>query len=123
MTVESDMTEVGLFRKKRVAAGKGKRKVEAEPVASGSGSELGLGDVMERLLVEIQGMRQDLRVGLREIQMELGEIRRTRQELASDARDLTDHFLLEVGVEREAENDQAGSETEKDAEELNKTQQ
>ena len=116
------MTEVGLFRKKRVAAGKGKMKVEAEPVASGSGSELGLGDVMERLLVEIQGMRQDLRLRLREIQMELGEIWRTRQELVSDVRDLADHFLAEVRVEEEAEKDNAGSETEKGAEETNKTQ-
>jgi hypothetical protein len=98
--------------------GKGKEKVEAEPVASGSGS----GDVLERLLVEIQGMRQDLRAGFRGIQMELGEIWRTRWELVGDARDLADHFLPEVGVEEVVEKDKAGLETEKGGEETNKTQ-
>ena len=124
--------EAGPPKKKRAAVGKGKMKVEAEPVASGSGSELGLGDMMERLLVEIQGLRNDLRIGFRDVQRELGEIRRNGRSVTLDARDLANHFMPEnvvqlVGVEdeeagKEAENE-VGSETEKDTEMADETQQ
>ena len=136
MTEELDTSEAKLPRKKRAAAGKGKMKVEAEPVASGSGtnsgSESGLGDVLERLLVEIQGLRNDLRIGFRDVQRELGEIRRNGRSVTLDARDLANHFMPEnvvqlVGVEdeeagKEAENE-VGSETEKDTEMADETQQ
>ena len=136
MTEESDTSEAKPPRKKRAAVGKGKMKVEAEPVASGlgtnSGSELGLGDVLERLLVEIQGLRNDLRIGFRDVQRELGEIRRNGRSVTLDARDLANHFMPEnvvqlVGVEddeagKEAENE-VGSETEKDTEMADETQQ
>jgi hypothetical protein len=49
---DSEKVEVGLLRKKRAPSRKGKEK--AEPVASGSESGLGLADMMERLLLEIQ---------------------------------------------------------------------
>jgi hypothetical protein len=115
MTEESDTSEAKLPRKKWATTGKEKgkaeEKVEAEPMASGSGWGLwsGSGDVLERLLAEIQGLRGDLRTRFRKVQMEMGEIWRTRRELAWDARDLANCFLPDNGVQgEEAENDQAG---------------
>jgi hypothetical protein len=69
MTAESDTSEAKPLRK-RAATGKGETKVEAESVVSGLG--LGLVNVMERLLVEIQGLRAEFR----EVNMNLGEIQR-----------------------------------------------
>jgi len=95
-------------------------------------NRLGLGNVIERLLVEIQGLRNDLRIGFRDVQRELGEIRRNGRSVTLDARDLANHFMPEnvvqlVGVEdeeagKEAENE-VGSETEKDTEMADETQQ
>src|ERR1700683_3926290 len=77
MTVESDTLETKPPRKRRATAGKGKGKVEAEPVANGSGTnsglESGLVDVMEKILAEIQGLRGDMRIGFHEVHMELRE--------------------------------------------------
>src|ERR1700685_1401950 len=100
------------------------------------GSESGLDNVLERLLVEIQGLRNDLRIGFRDVQRELGEIRRNGRSVTLDARDLANHFMPEnvvqlVGVEdkeagQEAESaaeNEAGSETEKDTEMADETQQ
>ena len=105
-----------------------KGKEAERPVVSGSkvvgGLELGLVDVMGKILAEIQGLRGDMRIGFREAHMELREIRRTGRELTWDARELANCFLLDSGVrgeevvqeaEGEAENEQ-GSEMEKDVE-------
>ena len=78
---------------------------------------------MERLLVEIQGMRAEWKLGFQEMRMELGELRRTGRGLARDVGKLADHFIPLVGPEEEAEKEQEGSglgmekDTEKDAEE------
>jgi hypothetical protein len=66
MMADSDMSEARLPRKKRAAVGKGETKVEAVPVASGSG--MGLVNVMERLVAEIQRLRGEFR----EVNMNLG---------------------------------------------------
>ena len=80
----------------------------------------------------VWGLRNDLRIGFRDVQRELGEIQRNGRSVTLDARDLANHFMPEnvvqlVGVEDEeagrvAENE-AGSETEKDTEMVDKTQQ
>jgi len=83
---------------------------------------------MERILAEIQGLRWDLRSGIRETLMELGEIWRNGRSVTLDARDLVQHFLPDnvvqvEGVEDEEVEQEGGSETEKDADMADETQQ
>ena len=115
-SAESDQTEAAPPNKRRATSKKAKGKEAAEPVASGSGSESGLGDVLERLLVEIQGMRGEFRTGLQGVRMELGELRRTGRGMANDVRDLTDYILGEGQAEEEVEKEKSETEIE-DAEE------
>ena len=73
--------------------------------------------------MEIQGLRNEFC----EVNMNLGEIRRNGWSLTLDVRDLAHYFMpdnvvQEERMEEEAENE-AGSETEKDAEEMDETQQ
>jgi hypothetical protein len=70
---------------------KSKTKVESEPVASGSGS--GTADLLEKILAEIQLMRQDLRTGFREVHMEVKESRRTGRGIFNNVAALKEHFM------------------------------
>jgi hypothetical protein len=101
MTSESVKVEVGLPKKKKGTVGKGKDKAEAEPVASGLGS--GAGNVMEKILAELQGMRHELDVGFRKMRMELREIQRTGRGVAGNVADITNHFMPEEDEEEETE--------------------
>ena len=98
---ESVKAEAGPPKKKKGTVEKGKDKAEAEPVASRSGS--GVGNVLEKILAELQGMRHELDVGFCEMRMELREIRRTGRGVAGDVSDLAYHFISEEGEEEETE--------------------
>ena len=64
-------------KKVKTLVGKGKEKeMEAEVART---SELGSVEVLERILTELQGMQAEMRVGMVEIRMELGEIWRDRK--------------------------------------------
>jgi hypothetical protein len=90
MSMES---ESELPRKKKAAAEKGKTKVEAEPLMSGSGS--GMADILEKILAEIHGMRQEVRTGFRELHMEVKESQRTGRGMLKDVAALKDRFVDE----------------------------
>jgi hypothetical protein len=60
---------------------------------SGSGS--GVEALLERLVAEVQGLRQEVKTGFREFQMEVKEIRRTGRGIIKDVAALKDHFLEE----------------------------
>src|ERR1700683_2037226 len=122
----SEKSEQGPPKKRKVAVGKGK-EVE-RPVASRSKevpeseSESGLTDVMGRILLEIRGMRDEMR-GFR---MELRELCRTGRGIAGDLSDLALHFIPEEGAEQvteetEGKESENGKGAEKEAEEMDQT--
>ena len=67
--------ELGSELPKKKKAVVGKTKPDAKPVASGLGS--GVEALLERLVAVIQGLRQEVRTGFWEFQMEVKEIQRT----------------------------------------------
>jgi len=70
-----------------------KVKVDTDPVASGSGPELA--DVLKKILVELQVMRQDMRTGFRKLHMEVKESRRTVRGILRDVVALKGRFVDE----------------------------
>ena len=102
----SDRAGMGPSKKKKLAEKEKERLVE-KPVAGTSGniagSELGSGSeiILEKILAEIKGMREDMRHGINAVANELKEIRRTEWRIVSDLVDLTNHFIPEEEEEAE----------------------
>ena len=100
-----DGSENGPAKKKQKGKGKvasGSGVAAESEVGSGSGSGSGL-EMMEKLLAEVKGMRDDMRLGMNMVRNELREIRKTGRQIAADVFDLTNHFIPDEEEEKETE--------------------